>query len=107
MSGFELVNGRPPRTSFDWDTPEAATVQERLNQDKAKAIATRMYEAINKAKSIMAKAQEKKNKDVNAHRQEVNFGEGDKVWVSIKNWRTQRPSHKLDHQMAGPFEIIQ
>jgi hypothetical protein len=66
-----------------------------------------MYEAIDKAKSIMAKTQEKKSKDVNAHRRKINFGEGDKVWVSTKNWRTQRPSYKLDHQMAGPFEIVQ
>jgi hypothetical protein len=28
------------------------------------------------------------------------------VFVSTKNWKTQRPSRKLDHQMAGPFEII-
>ena len=31
---------------------------------------------------------------------------GDKVWVSTKNWRTQRPSRKLDHQIAGPYKIL-
>ncbi len=25
--------------------------------------------------------------------------------MSTKNWKTQRPSRKLDHQMAGPFEV--
>jgi tRNA A22 N-methylase len=85
ISGFELINGRPPRTSFDWNTPEAATVQERLNQDKAKAIATRIYKAIDKAKSIMAKTQEKKSKDVNAYYRKINFGEGNQVWILTKN----------------------
>jgi hypothetical protein len=28
------------------------------------------------------------------------------VFVLTKNWKTQRPSKKLDYQMAGPFEII-
>ena len=53
----------------------------------------------------MAAAQAKKEAVVNAHRRPVDFGVSDKVWVSTKNWKTQRPSHKLDHQMAGPFEI--
>jgi hypothetical protein len=55
----------------------------------------------------MAKTQEKKSKDVNAYYRKINFGEGDQVWVSIKNWKTQRPSYKLDYQMAGLFEIVQ
>ena len=62
MSGFEMVNGRPLRTSFDWDSPEAATVPERLGQKKAKAIAIRMHEAIEKGKEFMAKTQKKKSR---------------------------------------------
>lgn len=55
----------------------------------------------------MKKAQEKKEADVNRHRREVDFQVGDKIWVSTKNWETQRPSRKLDHQMAGPYRIHQ
>jgi hypothetical protein len=55
MSGFEMVNGRPPRISFDWDTPVAAIIPERLSQEKAKAIATRIYDAIEKDREFMAK----------------------------------------------------
>jgi hypothetical protein len=43
---------------------------------------------------------------VNRHRREVDFQVGDKVWVSTKNWKTQRPSQKLDHQMDGLYEIL-
>jgi hypothetical protein len=74
-----MVNGRPSRTSFDWDTPAAATVPERLSQEKAKAIATRMHDAIEKGKQFMAKTQEKKSRDVNAHRREVDFEVGNKI----------------------------
>jgi len=56
MSPFELINGRLLRTSFDWNTPIASTVLEKLNQDKAIQIATRMQEALKKGKEIMEKA---------------------------------------------------
>jgi len=39
-------------------------------------------------------------------RRPVDFGVGDKVWVSTKGWRTERPSKKLDYQQAGPFKVI-
>ena len=32
---------------------------------------------------------------------------GDKVWVSTKHWKTDRPSRKLGYQMAGPYEILE
>ena len=31
---------------------------------------------------------------------------GDKVWLSITNITTNRPSKNLDHKMLGPFEVI-
>jgi hypothetical protein len=64
-----------------------------------------MHQTIEKGKELMAKAQAKKEKDVNAHRRAVDFTVGDKVYVSTKNWKMQRPSRNLDHQMAGPFLI--
>jgi hypothetical protein len=55
MSGFEMVNRRPPKISFDWDSPEAATIPERLSQKKTKIIAIRMYNTIEKDKEFIAK----------------------------------------------------
>ena len=43
----------------------------------------------------------------NRHHQEPDFGLGDKVQITTKNWKTNRPSRKLDHQMAGPYEILE
>ena len=88
-SPFELLHAYPPRTSFDWKTPkEPATVRERLNQEEAQALAKRMHDAWETARSIMKQAQEKKERDVNCHRREVDFQVDDKVWVSTKNWKT-------------------
>ena len=66
-----------------------------------------MNEAIEKGKEVILEAQAKKERDVNTHRRPVDFAVDDKVWVSTKNWTTQRPSRKLDHQMAGPFVITE
>jgi transposase InsO family protein len=107
MSPFELLYGYPPRTSFDWDRPEGpTTVRERLSYDEAQRTVRTLQEAWETARTIMKRSQDKKERDANLHRRVVDFEVGDKVWVSTKNWKTQRPSRKLDYQMAGPYPII-
>jgi transposase InsO family protein len=106
MSPFELLNAYPPRTSFDWQTPTATTARERLSQEEAQEVVRTLQSAWETARTIMKQAQDKKRRDVDPHRRKIDFKIGDKVWVSTKNWKTQRPSRKLDHQMAGPYEII-
>ena len=66
-----------------------------------------MEQALEKGRECIQKAQDKKERDINAHRRPVDFQAGDKVWVTTRNWKTQRPSRKLDYQMAGPFEILE
>jgi hypothetical protein len=56
-----------------------------------------MQDALKLGKELMAKAQAKKEADVNAHRRPIDFTAKDKVYVSTKNWKTQRPSRKLDY----------
>jgi Chromo (CHRromatin Organisation MOdifier) domain len=46
-------------------------------------------------------------KQANKHRRNPDFGPGDKVWITTKNWKTDRPSRKLDYQMAGPYEVLE
>ena len=29
------------------------------------------------------------------------------MWVTTRNWRTDRPSRKLDHLWAGPYEVLE
>ena len=59
MSPFELLNGFPPRTSFDWNTPVAVTVRQRLERADAVRIAKRIELAVESAKESMAKAQDR------------------------------------------------
>ncbi len=44
---------------------------------------------------------------VNRHHWELDFDVGDLVWISMKNWKTKRPSRKLDYQMASPYCILE
>jgi len=45
-------------------------------------------------------------RQANKHRREPDFDVGDSVWITMKNWKTERPSRKLDYQMAGPYPIL-
>jgi hypothetical protein len=109
MSPFELLNGYSPRASFDWTPPAKppANASEQLSREQAKALATRMEKAIEKGREFILEAQRKKERDINPHRRPVDFNTEDKVWVSTKPWNTQRPSAKLDHQAAGPWEVVE
>ena len=37
----------------------------------------------------------------------MDFTDEDKVWVSTKNWSTDRPSQKLGYQQEGPYQILE
>jgi transposase InsO family protein len=107
MSPYEVLNGRAPHLSFDWDTPPPDNAGEKLNQEKAKLLAHRMDDAIKFAQDNMRKAQQRMVNSANAHRREVDFTVGDRVWLTTKHLSTQRPSKKLDYPTAGPFKILE
>ena len=105
ISPFELLKGYKPRTSWDWNPPQAqapVSAREKLNKDQAIAFAKRMHDAWETAKRCITSAQQKKERDVNKHRRPVDFEPEDLVWVRTKNWNTDRPSKKLSEQIAGP-----
>jgi len=106
MTPFEVVHGYPPRTTFDWNTPVTATVNEKLSREQAVRHVKHLQSVWEKAKEIMGQAQETMARNANSRRRAIDFEVGDKVWVSTKNWRTERPSRKLDSQMEGPFPIL-
>jgi hypothetical protein len=55
----------------------------------------------------MAKAQERQVVQANRHRRPVDFKVKDKVWVSTRNWTSERPSRKLGYQNEGPYKITE
>ena len=80
MSPYEVQNGHPPRTSFDWTPPsKPTTATEQLSQEQAKEVASRMNEAIKKGKEFIKQAQEKIEQSANTHWCPVDFTVGDKV----------------------------
>jgi len=96
QSPFMTEKGYEARTSFDWETPvSASTPKEQLNRDEAKALVSRIHSSWEAAQGNMARAQERYTKQANKHRREVDFTVGDKVWITTKHWKTDRPSHKL------------
>src|SRR2546421_12631168 len=78
-----------------------------MNRNEARKFAQRMHEAWQQACMNMKEAQEKQKKQADGRRRKIDFDVGDMVWVSTKNWRTDRPSKKLAHQMAGPYQILE
>ena len=108
MSPFQLVYGYNPRTSFDWTQPrDTANVRQELSYQEATAMAEKLRDGWERARTIMKQEQDKKRRDVDPHRREVNFQVGDRVFVRTDNWTTDRPSHKLDNQMAGSYAILE
>lgn len=107
QSAFQTELAYEPRTSFDWSAlPSKMKASERLNREEARERARKIEESWQLAQGQMKEAQERYTRQANKKRREVNFDVGDKVWVSAKTWRTERPSKKLDYQQAGPFKIL-
>ena len=104
---IQLEMGYLPRTSFDWDQDkDPKTVREKLSREEAQQYAKRLESAWEVAQKNIKKAQDSMEKQANKHRREPDFDVEDLVWVSTKNWKTERPSRKLDYQMAGPYKIL-
>ncbi|KGQ01369.1 hypothetical protein PAAG_11947 [Paracoccidioides lutzii Pb01] len=102
-----MRNGYEPRTSFDWK-PLLETLPrvEKLKREDARQHVIQMEEIWKLAVDNVKRAQGIESQ-ANKHRREPNFGVGDKVFLSLKDYTIQRPSRKLAEQNEGPFEIIE
>lgn len=104
---IQLELGYLPRTSFDWVEPdEKPTAREKLSQEQAQAFVSRLEDAWTRTRENLRKAQEAMARQANKKRREPDFGPEDFVWVTTRNWKTSRPSRKLDYQMAGPYKVL-
>lgn len=116
MTPFELLNGYPADSTWNWETAldpnKPITAKERLNRQEAQDFAKRMHDAWLFAREVLQKKQNRMAETVNKGRREINWEAqpdnkpNDKVYISTKNWKTNRPSRKLGEQQAGPFEVI-
>jgi hypothetical protein len=106
---IQVEMGYLPRTSFDWNQPANGplTAREKLSREEAQQYVRRLEEVWKATHRNITKAQESMARQANKHRRKPDFDVKDLVWVSTKNWKTERPSHKLDYQMAGPYRILE
>ena len=106
LSLFFASRSLHPRMSFDVVDLSDTTTRERINKKKAIDIFEAMQSIWKYAQESLTKAQTSQSNQANKHWKEVSYDIGDKVWLSIKNISTDRPSKKLDHKMIGPFDVI-
>ena len=105
---FEGNYGFKPRMSFDLHPTTSPVVNpaQQINRDLATDIATRMKDIWQHLQEEMGLAQTRMEGYANRYRiPGPRYEIGDKVWLSTKNIKTQRPSRKLDHKQIGPYEI--
>ena len=108
LSPFQVELGYQPRMDIDWERPQDnIPVSEHISRARqdAQAHIKRIHKAWEWCRESMAKAQERQRIQANKHRRPVDFSTGDKVWVSTKNWISERPSQKLGYQNEGPYKI--
>jgi transposase InsO family protein len=110
LSSFMVELGYQPRMDIDWVRPkDPVPVSQHVKEARkdAQAHIKRIHEAWEWARTKMAKAQKQQAIQANKHRRPVDFKVKDKVWVSTKNWTSERPSRKLGYQNEGPYEITE
>ena len=107
-SPFLIDCGYEPRTSFDWTPVETLTPQnERVNRQQAQETAKKMEHIWKTVSEQIKHTQDQQRRQADRRRRPVDFGVGDRVWLSLRHYRTDRPNRKLDSQMAGPFLILE
>ena len=85
---------------------ELISTKERLNRNKARALATCIYNTQETTKGMLKKAQEKKEQDVNKYYRPVDFSVKGYVYVFPKNQKSDRLSQKLGHQIEGLYKVL-
>lgn len=106
VSPFFLDHGYNVET-LDLHEPVTEDPQPRDGRTKAENIIAKMKTALDIAQAEIAAAQQRQEDYANRRRQEaVEYCVGDKVWLDLRNIRTDRPSKKLDHRNAK-FTIVE
>ena len=82
------------------------SARERILKTRAKNIGQAMEKIWEFGKENLVRSQESQKRFAENHRKAPTYKEGDEVWLSTKNIKTERPSKKLDHKIIGPYKIL-
>jgi len=102
VSPFFLSHGYDPRLGDGIDLePLAPTTRRRNPRELGDTIAQKLRQVIELAQTIMAAAQQKQEDITNRKRDPApSFHVGDKVWLDLRNFKTDRPCKKLADKHA-------
>nr|OQO15700.1 hypothetical protein B0A51_17498 [Rachicladosporium sp. CCFEE 5018] len=99
-SPFVANSLRDPRRP-NWPKP----AQIEGTAPKAEALADNLISAQKSLRAQLARAKKSQAKFYNRHHKDIEFKVNDMVYLSAKNIKSVRPSHKLDHKYLGPFRV--
>ena len=106
VSSFLAIKGYNPRMRFDLVNLSADSTRERIANSTAKSIANCIEEVWDFMWKEMMKSQAKQVVAANCYRKEPPvYKVEDKVFLSSKNIRTERPLKKLNDKNISPFKI--
>ena len=94
-----------PRMSFSKNFTIYAITRKRLDVAKVENIADNMQKILKYIRDNMNRVQKAMIAQVNQHRLNVKFKEGDLVFLNSKNIISTRPFKKLDDKKYGSFKI--
>ena len=108
MSSYELKLSQAPCLHFNWKewTQFSSTVREQLTQKEAQTFVIRMQNTVKWAKSNLKWAQNRMTHQINKHWRELDFVVEDWVYITQKDWITERSNLKLNHQAADSYCIL-
>ena len=107
MTLFYFNKGFHLRMSFDLDCTSYHSTQEHLLMMSVEDIAGKMKELLHYEQSKLIRSQQKMKDQANKHCTEAKFYVGQKMWVSLKNIKTEQASEALKDKMFGPYKIIE
>ena len=107
ISPFFLSHGFNPRLGDGLDLePLALTTRRRSPQEMGEAIAQKIRQVVELAQTLMAATQQRQEDITNRKRDPApSFQVGDKVWLDLRNIKTDRPCKKLADKHAQ-FTVI-
>ena len=107
-SPFLIDCGYEPRTSFDWHPVDNTLSRDRrVSQEDAQRTVRKMEDIWRTVQQNIEHSQGIQKNSADKHRRQPDFQVGDHVWLSMKHYKSDRPSKKLDNQMIGPFRITE
>ncbi len=105
VTPFFSNKGFNPRMSFCPDVTDYETTRKRLDAERADDITEQMQKVLLYIQERMGNAQKDMAKQANKHREDIEFKEGNMVFLSSKNIVSTRPSKKLADKKYGPFKV--